>query len=145
MAGLCFNRNNIRLIDVLVGSWSEIIRKVTARLDHFVPLDETKATQGFTVTANGDALWTAATTLKFVDWDAEIMKLVKVFAEMNKQRSLNVGKRVGGEGSINFPVVVSMRGVGKTTLVRLAIEKLLQSPQLRNDSGVDPDFLMELN
>jgi hypothetical protein len=141
-----FNGDNDRLIsNVFVGSWSEIIRKVATELDDLAPLDETEATKGSTVAANGDALWTTDTTLKFVNRDAEIIKLVKVFAEMNKLRCLNFGKGVGGGGSINFPLVASMRGVGKTTFVRLAIGKLLQSPQLRNDSGVDPSFLRELS
>jgi hypothetical protein len=79
-----FNRDNDRFINVCVGSWSEIIRTVAARLNDFVPLDETKAAKGSTVAANGDALWTTDTALKFVDRDTEIIKLVKVFAEMTR-------------------------------------------------------------
>jgi hypothetical protein len=78
---------------------------------------------------------------KFVNRDEEIKQLINLFANMDVERKKELGWE-WGKRNVVFPIAVSFSGIGKTTFLRLGVEKFLSTPSLQE--GVSLEFLSSL-
>jgi hypothetical protein len=67
---------------------------------------------------------------KFVNREEEVKQLISLYASMDDLRQKQLSWE-GGKRSIKFPIAVSISGIGKSTFLRLGVEKFMNTPELQ--------------